>query len=174
MAGARVQLPLGGEWHAMLRLLRPHLCRGCLDELDGVAYRLQAVKCDPGVADQPMGLEETALGAKNRAEAALAAVGGAALGIGLESGLVVVGDELLDFCACVVFDGERTAVGLSSMWTLPPKVAASIRAGRGYNAAFEECTGNPANRNGGGVRRYSQNATVPDKTWSSWMRELLT
>lgn len=42
---------------------------------------------ESGVPDQPMGDEETKQGAKNRAEAALAAVPNASFGAGLEGGL---------------------------------------------------------------------------------------
>lgn len=45
------------------------------------------VDAESGVPDQPMGDEETKQGAKNRAEAALAAVPNASFGAGLEGGL---------------------------------------------------------------------------------------
>jgi non-canonical (house-cleaning) NTP pyrophosphatase len=45
------------------------------------------VSADSGVPDQPMGDEETKQGAKNRAEAALAAVPNASFAAGLEGGL---------------------------------------------------------------------------------------
>jgi inosine/xanthosine triphosphatase len=45
------------------------------------------VGAESGVPDQPMGDEETKQGAKNRAEAALAAVPNASFGAGLEGGL---------------------------------------------------------------------------------------
>ena len=115
-----------------------------------VAYTCEAIHTESGVADQPMGLDETVLGAKNRALASRAGVPGAQLGIGLESGLVPVDGLLFDFCACAIADGERCFVGVSSMFPLPPRVAALLPT-EGYNAAFERATGKPADPDGDGV-----------------------
>mmetsp|Transcript_102757 Transcript_102757/g.286185 ORF Transcript_102757/g.286185 Transcript_102757/m.286185 type:complete len:204 (-) Transcript_102757:91-702(-) len=112
-------------------------CRQCFAEYPDVAYTVRGVKADSGVSDQPMGLDETVLGAKNRAEAALRSVDGARIGIGLESGLVIVGGTHFDFCACSIYSGGRHCVGMSSMWALPPKVAETF-AERGYNQAFAD------------------------------------
>lgn len=95
------------------------------------------VRASSGVPDQPMGLDETTLGAKNRATAALKAVDGARFGVGLESGLVVVDGNLFDFCSCAIFDGQRHYIGVSSMWMLPSRVAQALRT-RGYNQCWAD------------------------------------
>merc|ERR1712244_42781 len=71
------------------------------------------------------------------------------LGVGLESGLVQMGDQCFDFCACSIFDGKQQHIGVSSMFPLPPKVAATLKE-KGYSAAFEACGVEP-NPNGAGV-----------------------
>ena len=131
-----------------------------------------------GVSDQPIGLEETAAGARNRATYALARslASGAAFGVGVESGVVLLGGATFDFCASAVASaapgragrrGERVppSVGLSSFWALPPPVAAAIADGSaGYNEAFECCGIDPdptgagvlAALSGGAVSRVSQ------------------
>lgn len=58
------------------------------------------------------------------------------LGVGLESGVVRVDDDaLMDFCACALYDGRTHAVGLSSMWQLPPFVASRLLAEEAEAAA---------------------------------------
>eukprot|EP00747_Dinoflagellata_sp_TGD_P070193 gnl/TRDRNA2_/TRDRNA2_156479_c0_seq4.p1 gnl/TRDRNA2_/TRDRNA2_156479_c0~~gnl/TRDRNA2_/TRDRNA2_156479_c0_seq4.p1 ORF type:complete len:182 (+),score=17.84 gnl/TRDRNA2_/TRDRNA2_156479_c0_seq4:71-616(+) len=97
-------------------------CEMCISEWPDLRYKVSGVSAASGVSEQPMGLEETTLGAKNRAQNALQSLEGASVGIGLESGLVVVDGMHLDFCACAVFDGTRHYLGLSSGWVLPPQV----------------------------------------------------
>eukprot|EP00928_Gymnodinium_smaydae_P034753 TRINITY_DN24563_c0_g1_i1.p1 TRINITY_DN24563_c0_g1~~TRINITY_DN24563_c0_g1_i1.p1 ORF type:complete len:180 (+),score=40.64 TRINITY_DN24563_c0_g1_i1:49-588(+) len=124
-------------------------CELCFKEWPSPSYKLECVSTPSGVSDQPMGLEETTLGAKNRAQKALEAVEGAVIGIGMESGLVEMEGMLMDFCVTSVFDGTRHSIGVSSMFPLPPKVAASL-ATKGYNQSFEDI-GVPADENGAGV-----------------------
>ena len=119
-----------------------------------------------GVSEQPMGLAETARGARNRAEAALSTVGDAAFGVGLESGLVLVEGETIDICACCIVDGERSYLGLSSGWALPPCVASDVlRLShlRGhqdtYNTAFE-WAGIPTHSTADGVLSYLSNGLL--------------
>ena len=133
-----------------------------------------------GVGEQPTGLEETAAGARNRATYALARsiASGAAFGVGVESGVALLGGATFDFCASAVAcaapgragAGPRGAraplsVGLSSFWALPPAVAVAIADGSaGYNDAFERCGVDPdptgagvlAALSGGAVTRGSQ------------------
>ena len=112
------------------------------------SYIVRGMATESGVREQPLGLEETVLGAKNRARAARED-SGAHIGIGLESGLVEVENSTVDFCACVIYDGDRYHVGLSSGWPLPPRVAATIPF-LGYNQSFEN-VGVSADATGDGV-----------------------
>ena len=100
---------------------------------------LKGVNVPSGVSDQPMGLDETIEGAKNRAKAAYAACApddSCVVGVGLESGLVISGGMHFDCCACAIFDGASEYVGVSSLWALPPAFVATYQE-RGYNQAFE-------------------------------------
>ena len=102
-----------------------------------MAHSVVGVQAASGVSDQPMGLEETTLGAQNRATAAFKAVDGARIGVGLESGLVLVDGNLFDFCSCAIFDGQRHYVGVSSMWMLPPPVVRALST-KGYNECWAD------------------------------------
>ncbi len=52
----------------------------------GNPYTLERRSVESGVSEQPMGLEETALGAKNRAKSARQLVPDSVAGLGMESG----------------------------------------------------------------------------------------
>eukprot|EP00928_Gymnodinium_smaydae_P061082 TRINITY_DN4515_c0_g1_i3.p1 TRINITY_DN4515_c0_g1~~TRINITY_DN4515_c0_g1_i3.p1 ORF type:complete len:211 (+),score=31.99 TRINITY_DN4515_c0_g1_i3:61-633(+) len=83
---------------------------------------IQGAKVDSGVSDQPMTMEETTQGARNRARAARAAIEGATIGIGMESGLFKTGGKLFDLSACAIDDGEQFHIGYSCAWELPDAV----------------------------------------------------
>lgn len=112
-----------------------------------------------GVSEQPIGLEETLRGARNRAEGALrAGPPGTTLGVGLESGLLAVeagGAPTIDVCACVVTDGASHGVGWSSGWVLPPCVARSHQQGLELNAAIAKAGIAPDDRGGGALGQLS-------------------
>jgi inosine/xanthosine triphosphatase len=75
-----------------------------------------------GVSDQPVGLEETLRGARNRAENAFADCD---LSVALESGLVEVPGSntgYMNLTACAIFDGREMYVGLGPAFELPPDV----------------------------------------------------
>lgn len=99
-------------------------------------------------------------GARNRATAAYlkapqgpdAETAVVKLGCGLESGVVEIGGCCMDFCACSLFDGTYHHTGVSSMFPLPPDVAAALPTS-GYNGAFVGL-GIEANRDGKGVLAY--------------------
>jgi inosine/xanthosine triphosphatase len=124
-------------------------CRRCFDKWPAHNYSFEAFGAPSGVADQPIGLEQTLLGAKNRARGARENVKGAEIGIGLESGVMVVDDLHFDFCACAIYNGTNFFVGISSCFVLPRKVAEAFLE-RGYNQAFEDIGFIP-DPNGAGV-----------------------
>jgi inosine/xanthosine triphosphatase len=97
------------------------------------------VKTSSGVADQPLSLEETIQGAKNRAKAAYEEND---FGIGLESGLIEVPHTktgMMDTCVCVIYDGREYHIGLSAAFEYPIKVTETVRAGtRDISQAFHE------------------------------------
>eukprot|EP00929_Paragymnodinium_shiwhaense_P011995 TRINITY_DN11850_c0_g1_i2.p2 TRINITY_DN11850_c0_g1~~TRINITY_DN11850_c0_g1_i2.p2 ORF type:complete len:165 (+),score=16.36 TRINITY_DN11850_c0_g1_i2:98-592(+) len=75
------------------------------------ALKVQGMKVDTGVAEQPKSMDETTCGAKNRAEKAFAGIEGAAYGVGMESGLFRVDGKMFDVCAASFFDGDKHHVG---------------------------------------------------------------
>lgn len=81
-----------------------------------------------GVNTQPIGLDETITGAKNRAKAAFEQTK-ADLGIGLESGIFLVPhtkSEYMDTTACAIYDGKTFHLGLSSCFEYPKKMIDGI------------------------------------------------
>ncbi len=79
-----------------------------------------------GVSDQPVSLDETIRGAINRARNAFH---GCDLSVGLEDGLVAVPytqSGYMNICACVIFDGRREFLGLSSAFEYPVEVVRLI------------------------------------------------
>jgi inosine/xanthosine triphosphatase len=97
------------------------------------AAQIAGAAVESGVSDQPVGFEEIALGARNRALRAFA-LGDCELAVGYEDGLVELaglGDgspELLNLGCAAVTDGSLTSLGLSSGFAYPPELA--LRAAR--------------------------------------------
>jgi len=74
------------------------------------------------VSDQPVGLEETLRGAKNRARNAFTECG---LSVALESGLIEVPGSntgYMNLTACAIYDGLEMYLGLGPAFELPPEV----------------------------------------------------
>ncbi len=72
-----------------------------------------------GVLEQPQTLEETMQGAKNRARGAFK---NCEYSFGLESGLFLAGERWMDHTVCVIYDGQKYAVGFSPAFEVPGKV----------------------------------------------------
>ncbi len=95
---------------------------------------------------QPMCIEETIIGAKNRAKGAFKDCN---LSFGIESGLIAIphtNTGYMDICACVVYDGHNQSTGLSCAFELPPQVTKELlENGADINEAFYKCgyTSNP-------------------------------
>ncbi|KAJ8605133.1 hypothetical protein CTAYLR_000459 [Chrysophaeum taylorii] len=89
---------------------------------------VRAVAAASGVPEQPMGLEVTARGARNRAEGAFyAGPTRPSLAFGIESGLFGLGGGgLYDVCVVSAFDGRRHALGLSCAFEIPPEVRRAV------------------------------------------------
>lgn len=92
-----------------------------------------------GVGRQLTTLHETILGAKSRAESAFEKHS-PALSIAMESGLIQIPcstSGLGEQCVAYLYDGKQRAIGLSSCWELPPKVASILVADRcSFTQAF--------------------------------------
>ena len=90
------------------------------------------VASESGVSEQPRSLEETVLGAENRATAA-ARFGGDPvrdMGVGIESGLMDIGARMVNVCACAIhLENKIRGFGISPGFEIPPRMAALVRQG---------------------------------------------
>jgi inosine/xanthosine triphosphatase len=82
-----------------------------------------AIEVASGVSEQPLGFDEIAAGARNRARGALES-GRGVLGVGIEDGLVPIGrgaggESIFNFGCAWVTDGEREGSGFSSGFAYP-------------------------------------------------------
>lgn len=92
-----------------------------------------SVEPAPSRTDQPRSLEETIDGAENRA---LAAFKDCDYAIGIESGIMKVPKTksgYMDVCACVIYDGTQTHLGLSSAWEFPDPSVMKLISDEGMN-----------------------------------------
>lgn len=87
--------------------------------------QVSGVDASSGVRPQPLSLEETVSGARNRARQAYEGF----LGVGLESGIMAIPDGYLEVCFAAIFDGTRMHTGMSCGFALPKAVT---------NLMFEE------------------------------------
>ena len=101
---------------------------------------VKGCKVDTGVDEQPMTLEETIKGAKNRAEAVFKSnhIKGRILCVGIESGVFQAADRFFDVCVCSTYDGIRHSIGFSSSFEIPPGVAKFLGAPHNMSLA-EAC-----------------------------------
>lgn len=77
------------------------------------------------VADQPLSLNETISGARNRARRAFEECDQCTYGFGIESGLMEVQHSktgFMEFCACSIYDGKEFHLGQSCAFELPHQV----------------------------------------------------
>ncbi len=81
------------------------------------------------ISEQPLSLEETLQGAKNRAFGSFV---GCDYGVGLESGLIEVPQTktgFINMCFCVIYDGQSYATGSSSGFEVPREAVEVILNG---------------------------------------------
>jgi len=86
------------------------------------------VDVDSGVSSHPIGLEETYLGAYNRAKNAFETIQ-CTYSVGIEAGMVKIGDHWVDVHVCVVYDGVRDTVGISQGFEYPKIVYENVLKG---------------------------------------------
>ncbi len=104
------------------------------------AVEVVGVDVISGVSSHPIGLEETYLGALNRAKNAFEKVQ-CSYGVGIEAGLIKVGNHYIDVHVCVVFDGIRESVGLSQGFEYPKIVAEKVLEGVEGGEVAEKISG---------------------------------
>lgn len=95
-------------------------------EWDVTIIQLIGLSTNSGVRDQPLSLEETLQGAKNRAEIAYQSLQDEnGLGVGIESGLMPAPGSstgYLEATVCCFYDGKQLATGLSCGFEVPAHV----------------------------------------------------
>ncbi len=86
-------------------------------------FEILSFAVSSGVGDQPLSLEETILGAKNRAQASfLMPLSGSKYGFGIESGLIEAPGTRTGFfniCVCCIYYGKEYYTGLSTGFEIP-------------------------------------------------------
>ncbi len=84
-----------------------------------------SVSTSSDVSDQPLSLQETILGAKNRARNAFNKCDSCRYSFGIESGLMETSDVSTGFLhvsVCCIYDGENFYTGLSTGFELPLQI----------------------------------------------------
>jgi len=81
---------------------------------------------NPRVSKQPLSLQETIMGARNRSHGAFNVKDNSCdYGVGIESGLVniyPIGKEYIGLTVCNIYDGKRNYIGVSPAYKLPGKL----------------------------------------------------
>ena len=92
-----------------------------------------------GVPDQPLGDEQTLLGAKNRAEGALTMFPDVDFSVGLEGGIIDDGEDMHTFAYMYIL-GKSGKHGQSQTgnFTLPSSIRDLVRAGKELGHASDE------------------------------------
>lgn len=88
--------------------------------------KVQGVSVESGVREQPLSLEETIRGAKQRAKQAFK---NCRYSIGIESGFMVIPEtngEYMDVSICSVYDGKQHHIGMSCGFRIPREITQSI------------------------------------------------
>lgn len=94
-----------------------------------LAFNITPADVPSGVSDQPVGDEETRLGALNRLNAARLLHPSADYWTAIEGGVSVVEGQLSAFAWIVIADRERTGWSRSASFFLPPGVAELVHQG---------------------------------------------
>lgn len=92
-------------------------------------FELTPINVLSGVSEQPVGDDETRLGAANRIAAAQIKYPQADFWSAIEGGVAEVENQLSAFAWIVISDGKRTGWSRSASFFLPEKVAALVRQG---------------------------------------------
>jgi inosine/xanthosine triphosphatase len=82
------------------------------------------------VSNQPLSIEETILGAKNRAKNSFTACDSCSYGFGIESGLIEAPGAKTGFLhvtVCSIYNGTDYYVGLSTGFEVPPSILSLVK-----------------------------------------------
>lgn len=106
-----------------------------------IPAEVHAIDVPSGVPAMPIGYDEMARGARQRAQAACAALG-AHWGVGLEGGVEfdATGAAWL-YSVVAIVSGERESLARGGQILVPPRFAAQLRAGAELGALMDELLG---------------------------------
>ncbi len=100
-------------------------------------YDVLGVDVDSKVSSHPVGLEETFKGALNRAKEAYKKIS-CIYSVGIEAGMIKVGNKYLDVHIAVVYDGKDITIGLSQGFEYPKIAVKRILLGEEGGKIAEE------------------------------------
>jgi|GEM_PF-253778 len=129
---------------------------------------VEGVAVSSAVSEQPLSLEETIQGAKNRAEKAFQLH---SISVGLEGGLMEIpatDREFMHVSICSIFDGKHHHLGMSCGFRIPKKVSTLIlQEGLDLNQAMKKCgfTDNPQLGASEGTIGLFTNGRIPLKDY---------
>ncbi|WP_423792017.1 inosine/xanthosine triphosphatase [Methanocaldococcus indicus] len=103
-------------------------------------YEVVGVEVDSSVSPHPIGLEETYLGALNRAKNAFEKID-CCYSVGIEAGMIKIGNHYLDVHIAVVYDGVKETVGISQGFEYPMIAVNRILNGEEGCKIAEEISG---------------------------------
>lgn len=132
------------------------------------------VKVPSGVKDQPFGDEETRTGALNRAANAAKEQSGA-IGIGLEGGVRMIGDEMFvcNWGAVVLPSGKAFTAGGAQI-PLPEEIASELQKGRELGIVVDEYfEANGIRHHKGAIGMFTAQAVTRDKLFEHVMQLLI-
>ncbi|WP_252502587.1 DUF84 family protein [Sporosarcina sp. Marseille-Q4943] len=135
---------------------------------------LSEVKVPSGVKDQPVGDEETRAGALNRATNAANELVGA-IGIGLEGGVRMLGDEMFvcNWGALVLPSGKSFTAGGAQI-PLPDEIASELMKGRELGIVVDEYFKASGIRHSeGAIGMFTAQAVTRDKLFEHVMQLLI-
>ena len=133
MNGTVIKIAVGSKNSAKVDATR----RAFEQAFCGVTIEVDGYDAASGVADQPVGDDETKRGAMNRARRAYEAACGSqgsmppTYSVGLEGGVTTLaeGETIECFAHMVVYDGARFGASRTATFALPEAVAALVRGG---------------------------------------------
>ncbi len=113
---------------------------------------LRGIAVPSGVAEQPLGDEETLQGAKNRAENARKEIPDATYFVGLEGGITDTNTEMAAFAWIVIISQEgKVGKGKTGTFFLPTEIATLIRSGIELGEANDMFFGTKNSKHAGGA-----------------------
>lgn len=107
----------------------------------GEAFTAAGLSVASGVADQPMGDEDTLAGARNRARAARDAEPGADFWVGVEGGCAEDRHGMTCFAWIFVLTNDRQGQARTGAFYLPEEVATLVRGGMELGHADDQVFG---------------------------------